>query len=108
MKKSKNIREFAHNIAEIYKTNPSEVGQYMKGHNVCFRVGASHAQFTSDLELCLAAGRVDLVEYIIGRDMHVAFALWAMSRKPADVVSEFFNKAATQAAITLLALNSMK
>lgn len=78
MKKSTNIKEFVSNISETYKVMPSEVDRYIKAHNVCFRVGASREQFNNDMELCINAGRLDLLEYVIGRDMHLAFALWAI------------------------------
>lgn len=108
MKRSKSLREFAVNIADTYKTNPFEVDRYIKVHNVCFKVGTSREQFNNDMELCITAGRIDLLEYVIGRDMHTAFALWAFYRKKSDIISEFFNKETTQAAITLLAMNSVK
>ena len=108
MKRSKSLREFAANIAETYKNQPAEVDRYIKVHNVCFKVGASREQFNNDLELCLNSDRIDLLEYVIGRDMHTAFALWAFYRKKSDIIAEFFNKETTQAAITLLAMNSVK
>lgn len=108
MKRSKNLKEFAVNIAEIYQSQPAELDGYLKSHNVCFRVGVNPEQFYNDLQLCISAGRTDLIEYIIGRDIHLAFALWALFRKPVDLVTEFFSKPSTQAAITLAVLNSMK
>lgn len=108
MTKSKSLREFAVNIAELHKNQPSEVDRYIKAHNVCFRVGVKPEQFNSDLDLCVNAGRADLVEYIVGRDMHTAFSLWAMCITPSDIITEFFNKHSTQAALSLMALNSMK
>lgn len=83
MEKSYNTAQFAANIATIYKANPSEVDRYIMIHNVCFKVGASREQFNNDMELCLNAARLDLLEYVIARDMHLAFALWAMF-KPND------------------------
>lgn len=102
------MKEFAVNIANDYKANSLELNGYMKIHNVCFRAGTNEHQFLNDLQLCVNANRVDLVEYIVGRDMHTAFALWAFYRKPSDIISEFFNKQSTQAAISLMALNSIK
>lgn len=108
MNKSKSLKEFAANLADLSKKGPGEIDRYIKINNVCFRIGTNQAQFYSDLELCVNAGRVDLVEYIIGRDMHTAFALWVFFKKPVDIVTEFFKKESTQAAISLMALNSMK
>lgn len=108
MTKSKSFKAFAVNIAEVYKNKPSEIDGYMKAHNVCFKVGVKQQEFNNDLELCISAGRLDLVEYVVGRDTHTAFALWAFNRKPSDIITEFFNKHSTQAALSLMALNNMK
>lgn len=107
MTKSNSFKQFAANVAKVYQNQPSEVDGYLKAHNVCFKACAS-AQFYNDLQLCINAGRADLVEYIVGRDMHTAFALWAFNRRPSDIITEFFNKQSTQAAVSLMALNSMK
>lgn len=108
MIKSKNFRQFAENLADLSRTAPGEIDRYIKAHNVCFKVGADVGQFQRDLQLCTNANRTDLIEYIVGRDMHTAFALWAFYRKPADIIGEFFKKESTQAAIALMTLNSMK
>lgn len=107
MIKSKSLRQFAENLSALYKSAPREVDNYIKSHNVCFRVGSDQEQFNKDLELCVNAGRIDLVEYLIGRDMHTAFAWWAFNAKP-GIITEFFNKESTKAAIALMTLNIMK
>lgn len=108
MTKSKSFKEFAVNIAKVYQNQPSELDGYIKAHNVCFKVGVKQQEFNNDLELCINAGRLDLVEYVVGRDTHTAFALWAFYRKSTDIITEFFNKHSTKAAIELMALNNMK
>lgn len=81
MIKSKNLSQFAQNLARLSRTAPGEIDRYIKVHNVCFKVGADVGQFHRDLQLCTNAGRIDLIEYIVGRDMHTVFALWAFYRK---------------------------
>lgn len=78
MQKSKTAKDFAANIAETHKSNPMEVDRYLKAHNVCFRTGTSREQFNNDMVLCINADRLDLLEYVISRDMHTAFAIWEM------------------------------